>query len=93
MNITEVKLRKVLDEGSLKAVLSVTIDDAFVIHDVKVIQTSTKRFVVMPSRTLADGTRKDVCHPINAATRELFETAVLKVYEEYLENPQPLNED
>ena len=84
MEITDVKIRKINQEGKMRAIASVTFDNAFVIHDIKVIEASGKLFVAMPSRRTADGEYKDVAHPINAQARENLHTRVLEEYEEEL---------
>ena len=81
MEITDIRVRKLNLEGKMKAVVSITFDNAFVVHDIKVIEGSDKLFIAMPSRKTADGEFKDVAHPINAEMREIIATAVLKKYE------------
>ena len=80
MEITDIRIRKVTNEGRMKAVASVTFDDAFAIHDVKVIEGSEKLFVAMPSRKTPDGEYKDVAHPINSKMRNLIESSILAAY-------------
>jgi len=82
MNITDVRVRKINTEGKMKAVVSVTFDDAFVVHDVKVVEGMNGIFVAMPSRKTPDGEFRDIAHPISAAAREVIQTAVLKAYQE-----------
>ena len=82
MLITDVKIRKVFEEGPMRAVASVTFDDSFVVHDVKVIFANERYFIVMPSRKNADGTFRDVAHPINAAFRAELEEKILAAYRE-----------
>lgn len=81
MKITNVKVRKLFEEGPLKAVVSVTFDDCLVIHDVKVVEANEKTFVAMPSVKNADGTYKDITHPINQELRQELTKAVLEEYE------------
>ena len=92
MQITGVRVRKVFDEGPMKAIVSVTFDNELALHDVKVINARDKYFVVMPSRKNPDGTYRDIVHPINATSRNLLETAVIGAYFEKLkeieENPE-----
>ena len=92
MQITDVRVRKVFDEGPMKAIVSVTFDNELALHDVKVINARDKYFVVMPSRKNPDGTYSDIVHPINAASRSMLETAVINAYFERLkeieENPE-----
>ena len=79
MQITNIKIRKIFDdEGPMKAVVSVTFDDVLALHDIKVINTTEKLFIVMPSRRNADGSYRDVAHPITAEFRALIEKAVLE---------------
>ena len=82
MQITDVKIRKIFSEGPMLAVASITLDEIFVVHDVKVIQASDRLFIVMPSRKNADGTYRDIAHPITAEFRAQMEEKVLAAYEE-----------
>ncbi len=81
MNITDVRVRKVSKEGKMKAVVSITIDDEFVIHDIKVIEGEKGLFIAMPSRKATDGEYRDIAHPINSATRERIQQIILREYE------------
>ena len=81
MKITDVRIRKVFTEGPMLAVASLTLDDVFVVHDVKVIFANDRHFVVMPSRKNADGTYRDIAHPITAEFRSEVESAVLAAFE------------
>ena len=81
MNITDVRVRKIDKEGKMKAVVSVTLDDEFVIHDIKVIEGEKGLFLAMPSRRSADGEFRDIAHPINTATRDHLQAVVLDAYE------------
>ena len=80
MQITDVRIRKVEKEGKMKAVVSITIDDEFVIHDIKIIDGEKGLFIAMPSRKAADGEYRDIAHPINAETRERVQGVVLEQY-------------
>ena len=81
MNISDIRIRKVEnDENKLRGIASITIDDCFVIHDIKIIEGQDKFFLAMPSKRLADGTYRDIVHPINQEMRELLETSILEVY-------------
>ncbi len=82
MNITDVRVRKITKEGKMKAVVSITIDDAFVVHDIKVIEGEKGLFIAMPSRKSSDGEYRDIAHPINTETRDGIQSIVLKAYEE-----------
>ena len=84
MQITDVKIRKTFEEGPMLAVASVTLENVFVIHDVKVILANDRRFIVMPSRKNPDGTYRDIAHPITADFRAQLEQAVLSAYEKAL---------
>ncbi|MBO5281058.1 MAG: septation regulator SpoVG [Clostridia bacterium] len=84
MEITDVKVRKLFDEGPMKAVVSLTFDGQLAMHDIKVIQTRDKMFIVMPSRKNPDDTYRDIVHPINAEFRAKLESAVLAAYDEAL---------
>ena len=80
MQITDVRLRKVNSENRMKAVASVTFDNEFVVHDIKVIESQNGLFIAMPSRKTPNGEFKDIAHPINAETRKMFEDAILAEY-------------
>jgi len=82
LHVTDVRVRKVLMEGKMKAIVSVTLDDAFVIHDVKVVEGQNGLFVAMPSRKTPDGEFRDIAHPINSSAREIIQNAVLQAYKE-----------
>ena len=82
MQITDVRLRKVNSENRMKAVASVTFDNEFVIHDIKVIESQNGLFIAMPSRKTPNGEFKDIAHPINAEAREKIQNAILKAYED-----------
>ena len=84
MEVTDIRIRKMASEGKMKAVVSVTFDGALVIHDIKVIEGQDRLFIAMPSRKMADGTFKDIAHPIKAEVREELQNAILKKYEESL---------
>ncbi|MBQ1688332.1 MAG: septation regulator SpoVG [Lachnospiraceae bacterium] len=81
MEITDVRIRKVAKEGKMKAVVSITIDNEFVVHDIKVIEGDKGLFIAMPSRKSADGEFRDIAHPINSQTREQIQTLILEKYE------------
>ena len=84
MQITDVRIRKVDKEGKMKAVVSITIDDEFVVHDIKVIEGEKGLFIAMPSRKASDGEYRDIAHPINSGTRENIQRLILQKYEETL---------
>jgi stage V sporulation protein G len=81
MQITDVRIRKIAAEGKMKAIVSVTLDNEFVVHDIKVIDGQNGLFIAMPSRKTPDGEFKDIAHPINTTTREKIQSAILKEYE------------
>ncbi len=81
MKITDIKIRKVFDDGPMKAVVSVTFDGQLAVHDIKVINARDKFFIVMPSRKNPDDTYRDIVHPINAQFRSMLEGAVIEAYE------------
>ena len=85
MQISDVKVRKLFDEGPMKAIVSVTFDGQLAVHDIKVIHAKDKFFIVMPSRKNPDETYRDIVHPINAQFRSVLENAVIAAYEEALE--------
>ncbi len=84
MQITDIKIRKLFDEGPMKAVVSVTFDSQLAVHDIKVIHARDRHFIVMPSRKNPDDTYRDIVHPINATFRAMLEDAVIAAYEEAL---------
>lgn len=81
MQITDVRVRKVAKEGKMKAVVSITIDDEFVVHDIKVIEGEKGLFIAMPSRKASDGEYRDIAHPINSETREQIQNMILDKYQ------------
>lgn len=87
MNITDVRVRKVAKEGKMKAVVSITIDDEFVVHDIKVVEGEKGLFIAMPSRKAADGEYRDIAHPINSGTRNSIQSLILEAYEKALLEP------
>ena len=82
MNITDIRVRKVIEDGKMKGVVSVTFDDAFVVHDIKIIEGKSGFFVAMPSKKLAEGGFKDIVHPINMEMRSELQDAILRAYDE-----------
>ena len=84
MNITDVRVRRVAKEGKMKAVVSITIDEEFVVHDIKVIEGEKGLFIARPSRKATDGEYRDIAHPINSATRERIQSIILEKYEQVL---------
>lgn len=93
MQITDVKVRKLFDEGPMKAIVSVTFDGQLAVHDIKVINARDKYFIVMPSRKNPDDTYRDIVHPINSQFRAALEKAVIEAYYEALENAENEVED
>lgn len=85
MKITDVRVRRITKVGKMKAVVSITLDDEFVIHDIKVIEGEKGLFIAMPSKKSADGEYRDIAHPINSETRRIMEEAILQKYRECLE--------
>lgn len=89
MQITDVRVRKIEKEGKMKAIVSITIDNEFVVHDIKVIEGEKGLFIAMPSRKAADGEYRDIAHPINSGTRDMIQSIILERYETAtLENQQ-----
>jgi stage V sporulation protein G len=81
VQITDVRIRKITSEGKMKAIVSVTFDNEFVVHDIKVIEGQNGLFIAMPSRKTPDGEFKDIAHPINTITREKIQNSILEEYE------------
>ena len=84
MKVTDEKIRKIQEEGKMKAIVSVTFDDEFVVHDIKIIEGQNGPFIAMPSRKMADGEFRDIAHPINAETRKRIQDAIFEEYEKIL---------
>ncbi|NLJ77900.1 MAG: septation regulator SpoVG [Tissierellia bacterium] len=84
MRVTDVRIRKIATDGKMKAVVSVTFNDQFVVHDIKIIEGQDGLFIAMPSKKMADGEFRDIAHPINAETREMMQDAVFEEYEKFL---------
>lgn len=89
MQITDVRIRKVEKDGKMKAVVSITIEDEFVVHDIKVIEGEKGLFIAMPSRKSTDGEYRDIAHPINSETRESLQKLILEKYKEEIERENP----
>ena len=85
MQITDVRVRKVAKEGKLKAVVSITMDEEFVVHDIKVIEGEKGLFIAMPSKKAVDGEYRDIAHPIKSETREKIQSIIIENYEKVLE--------
>lgn len=81
MQITDIRVRKVTKESKMKAVVSITLDEVFVIHDIKVIDGDNGPFIAMPSRKTSDGEYRDIAHPINSETREIMQKLIIEKYE------------
>ncbi len=88
MKITDVRVRKIAKEGKMKAIVSITIDDEFVVHDIKVIEGEKGLFIAMPSKKATDGEYRDIAHPINSSTRESIQNIILESYEKALLEPE-----
>ncbi|MEE1100832.1 MAG: septation regulator SpoVG [Agathobacter sp.] len=88
MNITDVRIRKMDKEGKMKAVVSITIDEEFVVHDIKVIEGEKGLFIAMPSRKASDGEYRDIAHPINSDTRVAIQNLILDKYKTEIENAE-----
>ncbi|CAM2078589.1 septation regulator SpoVG [Paraclostridium bifermentans] len=88
MTITDVRIRKIAAEGKMKAIVSITFDNEFVVHDIKIIEGQNGLFIAMPSRKTPDGEFKDIAHPINTDTREKIQSSILKAYEAAVEEEE-----
>ncbi len=91
MQITDIRIRRIAKEGKMKAVVSITFDNAFVVHDIKIIEGEKGLFIAMPSRKAADGEYRDIAHPINSETRDTVQSMVLSRYEELMEEVEDEN--
>lgn len=88
MKITDVRVRKITKEGKMKAIVSITLDDEFVVHDIKVIEGEKGLFIAMPSKKATDGEYRDIAHPINSGTRENIQRMILDSYEKAMLEPE-----
>lgn len=88
MQITDVRVRKITKEGKMKAVVSITLDDEFVVHDIKVIEGEKGMFIAMPSKPTANGEHRDTAHPINSTTRDNMQRIILEAYEKATSEPE-----
>lgn len=84
MQITDIRIRKISQDKKMKAIVSITFDEAFVVHDIKVIEGEKGLFIAMPSRKSADGEYRDIAHPINSETRDSLQSTILREYEKVL---------
>ena len=91
MQITDVRVRKITKEGKMRAIVSITIDEVFVVHDIKVIEGEKGMFIAMPSKQSVDGEYRDIAHPINSQTCEMIQGIILESYEKALLVPLPDN--
>ena len=85
MEISDIKIRKTMQEGRLRAVVSITIDNAIAIHDIKLVQGDERMFVAMPSRREENGVFRDIIHPISSTIREEIEEKILSAYNDYIQ--------
>ena len=90
MNITDVRIRKVADEGKMKAIVSITFDNEFVVHDIKIIDGQNGLFIAMPSRKMNEGDFRDIAHPILSETRNKIKDAIFAEYEKLLDESEAL---
>ncbi|MBR1702942.1 MAG: septation regulator SpoVG [Lachnospiraceae bacterium] len=88
MRITDVRVRKISKEGKMKAVVSITLDDEFVVHDIKVIEGEKGLFIAMPSKKASDGEYRDIAHPINSGTRDYIQKEILDAYDKAKDEPE-----
>jgi stage V sporulation protein G len=88
MQVTDVRIRKVAAEGKMKAIVSVTFDDEFVVHDIKIIEGQNGLFIAMPSRKMGEGDFRDIAHPINSTTRNKIQDAIFVKYEQMNEEEE-----
>ncbi|MCH5257734.1 MAG: septation regulator SpoVG, partial [Lachnospiraceae bacterium] len=87
---TDVRVRKMTQDSKMKAIVSITIDDVFVVHDIKVIEGEKGLFIAMPSKKATDGEYRDIAHPINSETRESIQKTILESYEKALSEPDDM---
>lgn len=84
MQITDIRIRKISQDGKMKAIVSITFNNAFVVHDIKIIEGERGLFIAMPSRRTSDGEYRDIAHPINSETRDYIQDTILRKYQEVL---------
>ena len=92
MEITDVRIRKINEEGKMKAVVSITFDDEFVVHDIKIIDGQNGLFIAMPSRRMGEGDFRDIAHPLVSETRERIKKAIFEEYEKVLAEAEKTEE-
>ena len=90
MQVTDVRVRKIAKESKMKAIVSITLDDEFVVHDIKIIEGDKGLFIAMPSKKASDGEYRDIAHPIHSQTREAIQKVILESYERALLEPEGL---
>ena len=90
MQITDVRIRKITEEGKMKAIVSITFDNEFVVHDIKVIEGKSGLFIAMPSRKTPSGEFKDITHPINTDTRQKIQDSILEAYQKAKDEQEPV---
>lgn len=93
MQVTDIRIRKVEKQGKMKAVVSITFDDEFVVHDIKVIEGDKGFFIAMPSRKTLDGEYRDIAHPIKSSTREALQNIILERFQQVMETEGELESD
>lgn len=91
MNITDVRIRKLNADGKMKAIVSLTFDDEFVVHDIKIIEGQNGLFIAMPSRKMGEGDFRDIAHPLNSETRNRIKDTIFAEYEE-MSDSEPVSE-
>jgi len=84
LEITDVRVRKITDDGKMKGIVSVTFNNLFVVHDIKIIEGQNGLFIAMPSRKITEGEFRDIAHPINSHMRQILQDSILNAYEEAL---------
>lgn len=84
MNITDIKIRKIMEDEKMKAIVSITFENAFVVHDIKIIQGQEGLFIAMPSRKMGNGEFRDIAHPINSEMRNKIQTSIINEYEKII---------
>ncbi len=93
MNISNIKIRSIFNEGPLKAIISIVIDECLAVHEIKVVQGNDRLFVAMPSRKDESGIYRDIIHPLDSNTREEFERVILNAYDNYIKVEEILNNE
>lgn len=93
MNITDIRIKKISGEGKKKAIVSVTFDDMFVVHDIKIIDGQNGLFIAMPSKKIGESDFRDIAHPINSEARSILQSKIFEAYENMADEPEEVGSE